>query len=220
MAHTMYSKGRGRPGSAGYRRRSWLVALALAVVLAAPAVRQAVAHPHVWIDAAVRLVMHDHSIAAMQVSWTFDDFYSSLILEDYDQDGDGALSTAELAVISQNQQQEDLASYSYFTHIKLGDQRHKVTSVEDFHAAFENGLLTFTFTVPMPSKVDPAVTPFAFSLHDPEYYIDIGLNWRDPIQYSGDAPTGCKSVIVEDEDNPIYFGMVYPMFVQLRCDVG
>lgn len=194
--------------------------LALAVVLATPAVRQAAAHPHVWIEAAVRLVMHDHSIAAMQVSWTFDDFYSSLILEDYDQDGDGTLSAAELAVISQNQQQEDLASFSYFTHVRFGDRRHKVTSVEDFRAGFADGLLTFTFTVPMPTKVDPAVTPFAFSLHDPEYYIDIGIDRRAPVSFVGEAPNGCQPVVVEDEDNPIYFGMVYPTLVQLRCDVG
>ena len=220
MAQTMHSKRRVRERVARCRRRLWPLTLALAVLLAAPFVRQAVAHPHVWIDAVASLIMRDGAIEALQVSWTFDVFYSTLIREDYDNDGDGTLGAAELALIAQNQAAEDLASVSYFTYIKVGDQRLTVDSVEDFRAAFSDDRLTLTFNVPMPFKVDPAVTPFAFSLHDPSYYIDIGISRRTPVEYVGDAPNGCQAVVVEDEDNPIYFGMVYPLQVQLRCDVG
>jgi tRNA threonylcarbamoyladenosine biosynthesis protein TsaE len=194
--------------------------VALSLSLATLFMRQALAHPHVWIVAEVTLVMHDGSIEAMQVSWTFDDFYSSLILEEFDKDGDGALSEAELAVVAQNQQEEDLGSYNYFTYITLGDQPLKVESVQDFRAEFNQDLLRFTFTVPMPAKVDPAKTPFAFSLHDPEYYIDIEIDRKNPVQYTGTAPKACQTVVVEDQENPIYFGMVYPTLVQVYCNVS
>jgi tRNA threonylcarbamoyladenosine biosynthesis protein TsaE len=200
------------------RWRRWLLVAAVTLGIVLPTTRQAPAHPHVWIEAGVALVIGGGLIEAMQVSWTFDDYYSTLILEDFDQNSDGALSEAELALVAENQQAEDLASYNYFTHIKLGDRALKIETVKDFRASFDQGLLRFTFTVPIHPAIDPAATPLTFSLYDPEYYIDIAINWADPVQYAGELPNSCHPVVAEDEMNPIYFGMVYPYLVQLRCD--
>ena len=194
-----------------------LLALAL-TVLAGP--RPTLAHPHVWIKGSVELIFAGREIRAMEVTWTLDDLYSTLVREDFDADGDGVMNEAELAEVVRMQLEEDLAPYSYFTHLTIGGERLRVTEVENFRARFEDDLLSFTFMVQMPKAVDPTKTEFAFGLYDEEYFIEFGLYGEDAIRMSGDAETACKPIVGTDPENPIYFGVVDPMKVTLSCHVG
>ncbi|WP_255450625.1 DUF1007 family protein [Tateyamaria sp. syn59] len=57
------------------------------------------AHPHVFVDTKLRVVVADDgSFEGLEVQWTYDDFYSLLLLTDYgmDNDGDGQLTDSEL----------------------------------------------------------------------------------------------------------------------------
>lgn len=199
--------------------RRAVAALFLVLVLATSG-GTAWAHPHVWISARVSLVFEDRALTAMEVTWTFDDLYSTLIREDFDKNGDGKLDTSELAEIARNQLEENLGDYSYFTHLQIGGERRRVTEVDDFRAHFKDELLGFTFRVPMPDRIDPNRIEFAFGLYDEEYYIEFSLDRDEPIRIGGDAPSGCKPVVGYDSDNPIYFGAVNPMRVTLNCHVG
>lgn len=70
---------------------------ALAMSLAAS---QAQAHPHVFVETGLKLMAdEDGRLIGVEVSWTYDDFYSLLLLEDMglDADGDGQLTDEELA---------------------------------------------------------------------------------------------------------------------------
>lgn len=61
------------------------------------------AHPHIFVDTALRVVLDDQGRAtAIEVSWTYDELYSLLILEDMelDSDYDGVLTEAELAQLA------------------------------------------------------------------------------------------------------------------------
>ncbi len=62
----------------------------------------ALSHPHIFVDTALRVVTDDAGqITAIEVSWTYDDLYSLLLLEDKQLDGDydGKLTEAELAAL-------------------------------------------------------------------------------------------------------------------------
>lgn len=70
---------------------------ALALSLAAS---QAQAHPHVFVETGLTLMADESGrLVGVEVSWTYDDFYSLLLLEDMglDADGDGQLTDEELA---------------------------------------------------------------------------------------------------------------------------
>ncbi|MBV7408904.1 DUF1007 family protein [Maritimibacter sp. DP1N21-5] len=72
--------------------------LALASAIALPATMVA-AHPHVFVDTKLRVVVGDDGVfQGVEVQWTYDDFYSLLLLTDYglDNDGDGRLTENEL----------------------------------------------------------------------------------------------------------------------------
>ena len=59
----------------------------------------AVAHPHVFVDTTIRVVVDAAGeLEGVEISWTYDDFYSLLLLSDMglDNDGDGRLRDDEL----------------------------------------------------------------------------------------------------------------------------
>ncbi|MEX3015586.1 DUF1007 family protein [Gymnodinialimonas hymeniacidonis] len=56
------------------------------------------AHPHIFIDAGLRVIMEDGYVTAVEVTWLYDGLYSLILLEDYglDEDFDLALTDAEV----------------------------------------------------------------------------------------------------------------------------
>ncbi|WP_299207255.1 DUF1007 family protein [uncultured Tateyamaria sp.] len=76
-------------------RRS--LAVAAALVLSANA---ASTHPHVFVDTKLKVVVSaDGTLEGVEVHWTYDEFYSLLLMADLglDPDGDAELTDAELA---------------------------------------------------------------------------------------------------------------------------
>jgi polyphosphate kinase len=76
----------------------WLTGVALALAPAA-----ALAHPHVFIDTGLEIVFDDEGrLAAVQVVWVYDEFYTMLALEDYGMDPGftGRVSEAERAELA------------------------------------------------------------------------------------------------------------------------
>jgi polyphosphate kinase len=91
-----------RPPLAVVRRSAYLAGMirhaTLAVALALAPVAGG-AHPHMFVDADLRLEIDvEGRITAIEVTWTYDDFSTLLILEDrgLDPDGDAVLTDAEL----------------------------------------------------------------------------------------------------------------------------
>jgi ABC-type uncharacterized transport system substrate-binding protein len=74
----------------------------LAAVWLALAPSQARAHPHVFVDVALRFETDDQGrLTGVEVTWRYDDFYSLLVLSDrgMDPDGDGRLTAREKAAL-------------------------------------------------------------------------------------------------------------------------
>lgn len=70
---------------------------ALALSLAAS---QTQAHPHIFVETGLTLMADESGrLVGVEVSWTYDDFFSLLLFEDMglDADGDGQLTDAEMA---------------------------------------------------------------------------------------------------------------------------
>ena len=64
----------------------------------------ALAHPHVWIDTRIEVILDaENQATGLRISWTYDDLYSLYIIGDkgLDPDWDGALTPEEVAHIKQ-----------------------------------------------------------------------------------------------------------------------
>lgn len=200
------------PHASSQRLAPWLVAIV--VGLASPA---ASAHPHVWIDASVNLVFKSKKIAAMNVTWLFDEAYSAATVADYGKHTRGTMDASELATLV-GDSTRSLAHYSYFTYLEVDGVRKRTAAVTDFHATLVHGRLVYRFTVPVAPPVDPVRQRFAFLLYDETYFVYVGLLPKGQgLSYSGDAPALCTDTRKQDLTTPLYFGYDYPTIVALSC---
>ncbi len=129
------------------------------------------AHPHIFVDTALRFEVNDQSeVTGVTVTWTYDDFFTLLILEDYglDPDGDSVLTEAELDQLHGFDLIEwpegfegDLYVYSNGQKIEMPRPRPVGVSVED-------GFITATHFREIPAVPTEGLEVLQY---DPTYYV-------------------------------------------------
>lgn len=146
----------------------------IAAALLAPA--GAGAHPHIFVDTGLRVVVSDAGLLeAVEITWAYDEFYTLLIFEDrgLDADYDGALTAEEVEQL----QGFDLAwlpgfeGDTYLTRdgapLALGAPEHLSTEVED-------GRITTRHRRALKQPV--AAEGAVLKAYDPTYYTAYTLN--------------------------------------------
>lgn len=193
------------------RRLGIVVFLALAAQIG-----PAAAHPHVFIVNRVAFHVADGQVTGLSLSWEFDDLFSGGLIYDFDIDADGRFDAEETAAIEANAFSY-LKNFDYFTYLWVDDQPVKPIAVSDFSASYEGGLVSYRFTVALPTPFDPRVTRFKAEVNDREYYVDVVLAADEPVSFEGDGSLDCTAAIVEDIENPYYFDLIYPQAILLEC---
>jgi ABC-type uncharacterized transport system substrate-binding protein len=176
----------------------------------------AAAHPHVWITDVTTFVFADRRLVALHHRWTFDELFGSFVIEQHDADGDGRFDAAETGGLRAGAF-DNLQEYDYFTHLRIDGSVVPLRGIQDFRASIEDGELIYEFTLSLPAPVDPAAAEVAVGVYDPEYYVELLLDEDDPVRFAGLPNGACTFDIREDQENPIYFGMVYPLMIKLAC---
>ena len=160
--------------------------IALGLVLAAPAG----AHPHVFVDTDLTLVLNDaRELTGVDVTWTYDDFFTLLILEDMglDPDGDGELTEAELEQLKGFDLVEWPPGFEGDLYVHEGDEKVALPRPTPTGIAVENGRIVASHHRPVP---DVPAGALVLEQYDPTYYVAYTL--RD---VSVEGP--CRTQITE-----------------------
>ncbi|WP_181318169.1 DUF1007 family protein [Pseudogemmobacter blasticus] len=146
---------------------------ALALTIAAALLPQgAAAHPHVWIDTTVEVVLDDADRAvAVRIGWTYDSFFSLSVIADrgFDTDGDGQLSAAEVAALAGFDMQwppgvpGDTYALTETRDLVLGPP-------EDWTAAYDGERITTTHLRRLPEPVEIGTGTFFVQVYDTGFY--------------------------------------------------
>lgn len=194
------------------RRRSRAAAVAVALCLPLPAL----AHPHVLIDSHIVLRFEAGKIVDLQMGWKFDAVYSGSLLQDFDKNKDGKLSTQELAAMEQDAFQ-DTAQYSYFTHARVDGKPLTWPKAEGFQVIAQKDGLIYAFRLRLPAPVDPRQQDFRLSTYEETYYIDIDFPNDGAVRLIGDGAEGCRATMSPDLENTLLGGVVTPKKVEIAC---
>ena len=200
-------------------RPAFALATAALMLALAGADRPARAHPHVWVTDVTTFLFEGARLIGLRHHWRFDELFSSYVIEEHDADGNGAFDLAELAGLEEGAF-SSLAEYGYFTHARVDGNRLPLMVVEDFQARIEDGLLSYEFTLPLPEPIDPTAVDFVVGVYDAEYYVEVLLDQHDPVRFRGMDSGACIYDIRADAENAIYYGMVNPLVIALRCAVS
>jgi ABC-type uncharacterized transport system substrate-binding protein len=173
--------------------------LMASAIWAAPAM----AHPHVWVDAAAHVIFDEGAqITAISHSWRFDEAFSAYLMLGLDTDGDGTYSRQETAELAQLNV-DSLAEYGYFTSMAgasdsdvIGDlYAHEFGAPRDYYLDYDGQLVTLHFTLPL---IEPIAAQHfdmvILDILDPEYFVAITLVEETPVVLD-DAPQGCAVAI-------------------------
>ena len=168
------------------RRLLGLLLFAGALALGA---NTAQAHPHVWITASSELIYApDGSISGVRHAWTFDDMYSTYVLQGIETKTKGVYSREELEPLAQTNV-ESLHEFGFFTFARADGKKEKFQEPVDYFLEYKDGLLTLHFTLPLKTPLKPKL--LALEVFDPEFFIDFKFAENDPVRLVG-APAGCQ----------------------------
>ena len=189
------------------------------------------AHPHVWVDTAMRFeVNEDAEITGVTMTWAYDDFFTLLIFEDMglDADADGKLTEAELdelfgfdLVHWPEGFEGDLYLYSNGDKIEMPRPRPIGIAVED-------GRIVATHFREIPRVPTDGLEIMQY---DPTYYVayDVsqGVSFTDPActaQVADPDPTVAEEALAEALQTPsedifleIEMGIYYADRINISC---
>ena len=163
---------------------------ALAAALPALSAGPVAAHPHIFIDAG--LVLHVDAggrLEAVEVRWTYDPFYSLLILADrgLDPDGDGRLTPEEQASLRGFDLAVDEGYTGALEVLAGGGVPEALGAPRDPQARLVDGQIVSSHLWPL---ADPPTGRITVRSYDPGYYAAISLT--NGAILDGDGASGCS----------------------------
>jgi ABC-type uncharacterized transport system substrate-binding protein len=168
-------------------RRLWgLLLLAGALALGTVAAQ---AHPHVWITSTSELIYApDGSFTGVRHAWTFDDMFSTYVLQGIETRTKGVYSHEELAPLAQTNV-ESLKEFGFFTFAKADGKKQKFEEPVDYFMEYKDSLLTLHFTLPLKTPVTSK--ELVVEVFDREFFINFTFAEKDPVRLVG-APATCQ----------------------------
>jgi len=190
-----------------------LPALAVFLLLVFP--RLSLSHPHVFIQNTLAIVFDHQGLAGIRVKWVFDEFFSSMIVGDYDQNHNNKLENTEVKTIKR-EAFTNLANYEYFTFIRIQGKPFKVEYVRDFSAALAGGKLFYKFLIPCHVKASTTFKEFIISQYDPTYYTRVAFAKDQPVKVISEPRFQISYHIAKNMNKSYYFSQIHPVEVITR----
>jgi ABC-type uncharacterized transport system substrate-binding protein len=147
------------------------------------------AHPHVFVDAKAEILFNaDGLVEAIRHRWSFDEAYSAYITQGLDKNGDGRLTSDELAELAKVNV-ESLPDVEFFTAARLNGRKQEFGTPGGQVMSFDGKILTLTYTLPL--KSPGKVRSFGIEIGDPTYFVAFNIvDAPDAVVATG-APQGC-----------------------------
>ena len=159
----------------------------------------ALAHPHVWIDTTVEVILNDRNEATgLRIGWTYDELYSLYIIGDMglDPDWDGKLTPEEAARLSGFDMKWD-EGFAGDTYALLGEAPLALSGPMEFTAGYAGGRITSTHLRVFEAPVPVEEVPLVIQAYDPGYYVAYAIPGAAVLT----GGTGCAAqVFVPDLD--------------------
>lgn len=160
------------------------------------------AHPHVWVGTTAEFQFDASGlVAAVKVIWRFDDLYSTFAIQGADADKDGVTTHAELVALG-GENVKFLKEWNYFTDLRIDGTPLDVGDVVSFDNRDDDGILEFSFTLPLDYPVDPRKHRLRMASFDPSYYVAFEIDSAHPATASGPVPEGCGVFTYGPDETP------------------
>jgi ABC-type uncharacterized transport system substrate-binding protein len=177
---------------------SLLRLLAILVALAAALPRPAEAHPHILVDAHVKLLFDQRGdLTGVANAWDFDEAFSAYAIQGYDSKGDGMPTRADLQPLAQINM-EALKEYHFFTSVVADGSTAALGAPIDYWDEFAKEKMTLHFTIPLKQPVPVSGRTVVVNVYDDEYFAAVSFA-RDQATAFPSEPAGCHNLLKRPE---------------------
>jgi ABC-type uncharacterized transport system substrate-binding protein len=190
-------------------------ALALTAFLVFVSADLCYSHPHVFIQNSLRIVFDQQGLAGVRVKWVFDEFFSSMIADEFDKDHNNELEKSEIIAI-ENGAFANLIKFNYFSFIRINGKAFTVEYVRDFSASLAGGNLIYSFVIPCHVKAITAFKEFVIAQYDPTYYTRVAFAKDRPVSLEEASAFEVSYRISKNMKEAYYYGQVHPVEVILK----
>ncbi len=173
------------------------------------------AHPHVWIDASIKVHFNDKKqIMSITEVWEFDDMFSLAVIKANDKNNDKKFDEKEVVSVKKSYFL-NLRNYGFYTNIFVDGKEFPLSmSLTDFSAEIVDEKVVYVFTIAFSKPLEPFARKVDIGIYDSQYYADIFYS-EDPFFAEGVKAEECPYYIFEDKKHPTYFGLVNPKTIRL-----
>lgn len=173
------------------------------------------AHPHIFIDADITVVLDKKGLAGIKIQWLFDVMFSEMMLHDFDKNGDRQFNKTEQKIVKE-EIFNNLKEYQYFTFITIDGKKFEVKFVKNFSTIIKNKKMMFEFFIPCHVKITKTSKEIKFAMYDKSYYTDIALIKKNPIKFQNTSGIDYSYKINNNFKDPSYFGQKPPQEIILK----
>ncbi len=175
-------------------------AAALAILFAVTSA-PATAHPHVFAEARLDVVINpDRTVKSLRHLWRFDDVFSSTVLVEFDTNSDLKLDDAELQEVA-NTVFASLAEYNYFQVVTADGQDVAMQPPPTLMANFEHEQLIILFET-SPKEPLKLAGKLDFGIYDPTFYTAIEYV-EDSSMAVAAMPADCKTSVIRPDPDEV-----------------
>jgi len=173
------------------------------------------AHPHVFVQTKVSVVLNNVGIEQLKIEYIFDKIFSEELKKMFDTDKNGSFNSQEIAQVKAKAF-SNLVKSEYFVHVFNGNKKVAYSKISGFTAKIENGQVEYFFTMNIKVPIGKSNQTIKIAPYDSSYYIDVSLdyNTNNVKILNGDAYEYSYS-IKEESQLAYYFDQVYPECVYL-----
>ena len=171
------------------------------------------AHPHVFIDAQIKVYFDANGVKGFKIVWVFDKMFSEIMLDEFDDDVDDQFSKEEQKLIYQKAF-INLKKFNYFTKIMIDNRPFKIQSIANFRAEINEEVMTYSFFIPCSIPIIDVAKFVKVYTYDESYYMDVSLT-NSAISFANASKYNVEYQVVEDEKTAYYFNQILPFALQL-----
>lgn len=174
-----------------------------AFVLLLAAAGPASAHPHVFAEARLDVVLGPDrkSIHSLRHLWRFDELFSSTVLLEFDKNSDLTLDDDELKDVASTIS-ASLADYDYFQLVTVNGKDVQMKAPAHLMAYFDQDQLIVLFESEPPAPI-PLAGSISLGVYDPTFYTAIDFTEDASMAVEG-LPANCSRAVVRpDPDTAI-----------------
>jgi ABC-type uncharacterized transport system substrate-binding protein len=158
------------------------------------------AHPHVFAEARLDVVVTNGAVTALRHLWRFDDVFSSTVLMEFDRNADLQLDQAELDEVGSTVA-ASLAEFGYFQLVSAGGVDVEMSPPPVMMANYEGDQLVILFeSAPKaPVKLQGKI---GFGVYDPTFYTAIDFAEDDQMAVEN-LPAECTRTVIRPDPDEV-----------------